>query len=289
MSPDSTRFLEAVGVRTVAGGGDRFVARTQPVPWPKSYGGDLIGAAAAAMTRTVPAGRELHSLHGQFVRPVPVGAEVEYVVGRDRDGGSYSARHVRGLADGELAFTGFASFQRPEEGPDLQLEPIAGLPGPEELPSSAEALAGVPGEAAAYWREGRGFELRHVEAPLYLAAGGARVRQQAVWVRAFEALPDDPALHRIAIAYVCDYTILEPSLRLLGSSWSAPGLSTASLDHAIWFHRDARADDWLLYLQESVSVQRGRGLSRGAFWTRDGALVATVAQEGVLRLRPTPA
>ena len=141
----------------------------------------------------------------------------------------------------------------------------------------------VDGPAAEYWGHGRSFDMRHVDGPLYVEAAPGTEPRQAVWVKAFDRLPDDPDLHRAALAYVCDYTILEPLLRAQGLSWAAPGLQTASLDHSLWFHRDGRADEWVLYVQDACSLQRNRGLVRGQFFDRDGRLLATVAQEGMIR------
>lgn len=118
---------------------------------------------------------------------------------------------------------------------------------------------------------------------MYVQVEGEATPTQAIWVKAFDSLPDDPDLHRTALAYVCDYTILEPLLRVNGLSWTSPGLVTASLDHSIWFHRDGRADDWVLYAQEAVSGQHNRGLAMGRFFSRNGTLLATVAQEGMVR------
>jgi acyl-CoA thioesterase-2 len=262
-----------------------FEVTPQYVPWPKAYGGDSVAQAAAAAIATVGDDRELHSLHSTFLRPVEIGATVRYEVELLRDGRGYSTRHVRGYQNEKPVFITTASFQVPEAGAGYQpgMPPV---PGPDELPSSAEYLAanaGADPAAADYWSLGRSFDMRHVPGPVYVRVEGERVPHQAVWVKAFDALPDDANTHRIAVSYVCDYTILEPSLRVLGLDWSSPGLVTASLDHAMWFHGRARADEWLLYAQEAAGAQNGRGLNLGRFFTRDGALVATVAQEGMLR------
>ncbi|WP_022885497.1 acyl-CoA thioesterase [Glaciibacter superstes] len=259
-----------------------FTAEAQYVPWPKAYGGDMVAQAVVAATATIEQDRTLHSLHNTFLRPVDVGLEVRYEVELLRDGRGYSTRQVRAFQNDKAVFLSTASFQVPENGP-THAPPSPETPAPESLPSSAEYLRDAHDDAAAYWAYGRSFDHRHVPGPLYLRLEGEATPYQAVWVRAFERLPDDPALHRAAIAYVCDYTILEPSLRVLGLHWSSPGLRTASLDHAMWFHRDARADDWLLYVQEVGGVQSGRGLNFGRFFDRDGVLVASVAQEGMIR------
>ncbi|SDY56045.1 acyl-CoA thioesterase [Herbiconiux ginsengi] len=264
-----------------------FEAEAQYVPWPKAYGGDMVAQSVVAATATVAADRVLHSLHNSFLRPVDVGVAVRYEVELLRDGRGYSTRQVRGFQHEKPVFLSTASFQVPEAGP-THAPARPEVPAPESLPSSAEYLGDAQDDASTYWAHGRSFDHRHVPGPLYRRLEGEHAPHQAVWVRAFESLPDDPALHRAAIAYVCDYTILEPSLRVLGLHWSSPGLRTASLDHAMWFHRDARADDWLLYVQESGGVQSARGLNFGRFFDREGALVASVAQEGMIRA-PEPA
>jgi acyl-CoA thioesterase-2 len=284
----TTETLErALALREVAAESlDRaFVASPQYVPWPKAYGGDMVAQAAAAATATVDDDRPLHSMHSYFLRPVDIGTDVRYEVEVVRDGRGYSTRHVRAFQSGKAVYLCVASFAVREHGDEHQ-PVMPEVTAPEDLPSSAEYLAEHEGDAAAYWSNGRSFDHRHVPGPVYVRVEGARVAHQAVWVRAFDRLADDPALHRTALAYVCDYTILEPMLRVLGVSWSEPGLVTASLDHAMWFHRDARADDWLLYAQEVGSLQHGRGLGIGRFFDREGRLVATVAQEGLIRLTP---
>lgn len=125
--------------------------------------------------------------------------------------------------------------------------------------------------------------MRHVPSTIYLTVEGRLTPHQAVWVKAFDTLPDDANVQRAALAYVCDYTILEPILRQQGLAWGHPGLVTASLDHSLWLHRDGRADEWVLYVQEAISLQRGRGLATGRFYTRSGELLASVAQEGMIR------
>ncbi|MCT1476832.1 acyl-CoA thioesterase II [Microbacterium sp. p3-SID336] len=289
---DAGRFLAAIRLaETEPEIFDRaFHAMPQYVPWPKAYGGDAIAQAAAAALATVEADRQLHSLHSTFLRPVQPGELVRYEVEQLRDGRGYSTRHVRGYQAGKAVFLTTASFQVPEPGPRRQ-PTMPDVPAPEELPSSAEALAQLDESAATdYWAHGRSFDVRHVSLPLYTSQTRMPANRnerdaasQGVWVRAFEALPSDARIQQLALAYVCDYTILEPSLRALGLDWSSPTLFTASLDHSMWFHRPARADDWLLFAQESAGVGSGRALGLGRFFTRGGDLVATVMQEGVIR------
>ncbi|GAA3677592.1 acyl-CoA thioesterase II [Arthrobacter ginkgonis] len=288
--PDTSgTFLKAIELTEVDGPADRsFEATTQYVPWPKAYGGDMVAQAAAAMIRSTGTDRALHSMHSYFMRPVDIGAPVRYDVEILRDGRGYSTRSVRAVQGGKTAFAAMASFQVPEEGPDFQ-QPAPAAVEPGSLETAAAVLAGTAGPAAEYWAHGRSFDMRHVPGPVYVETDGGAVPAQAVWVKAFDALPDaaDPKatadLHRTALAYVCDYTILETLLRVRGLHWSSPNLATASLDHAMWFHREARADEWVLYAQDAVSGQSNRGLAMGRFFDRSGRLLATVAQEGMIR------
>lgn len=285
----SETFLRAVDLTAVDGPADSsFEATTQYVPWPKAYGGDMVAQATAAMQATVSADRDLHSVHSYFMRPVDIGAPVRYDVEHTRDGRGYSTRSVRGVQGGKTAFMAMGSFHVPEDGPEFQ-QPTPASVDPESLDSAAQALDGVEGPAAEYWAQGRSFDMRHVPGPVYLTTDGGPVPTQAVWVKAFDLLPEaadakaTADLHRTALAYVCDYTILESLLRVRGLNWSSPGLATASLDHSMWFHREGRVDDWVLYAQDAITGQNNRGLALGRFFDRSGRLLATVAQEGMIR------
>ncbi|MGW1026712.1 acyl-CoA thioesterase [Streptomyces sp. NPDC002577] len=277
-----------------------FTAITQPCPWPKAYGGDLVAQAAAAAMRSVTDGKTLHSMHGYFLRPADIGAEVHYEVELLRDGRGYSTRQVRGYQNGKPLYVCLANFAAGEPGGTFQAEltdAVAELadavPGPEELPSSAEYLAGRSGgsmteESKAYWSGGRSFDMRHVPGPVYLTVEGKQVPHQAVWLKPFDPLRPvegltDAQRDLAALAYVCDYTILEPVLRVLDLPWAKPELVTASLDHAMWFHRPGPVGDWLLYVQEAVAADAGRGLGTGRFFTLDHRHLATVVQEGMIR------
>jgi acyl-CoA thioesterase-2 len=291
MSPDARGFLDAIALRPVppesgAGPVDVFMATTQPVPWPKAYGGDLVAQALAAATATVDESRALHSTHAYFLRPADIGEEVRYEVERTRDGGSFSSRLVRGTQHGRDVVECMASFQIPRQSAEYAPRATASLVDPDSLPSSADAVAGHEGPFAEFWAAGRSFELRHEPAPLYFSADPAAAppASQAIWIRAFSPIPTEPALQRLALAWVCDAPILEPLLRTHGTHWSAPGLMTASLDHSMWFHRDADLNDWLRFALDAESSQSERGLVIGRFTDRGGRLVATVAQEGLLRL-----
>ncbi|GHB30121.1 acyl-CoA thioesterase II [Streptomyces umbrinus] len=273
-----------------------FTAVTQPCPWPKAYGGDLVAQAAAAAMRSVTDGKTLHSMHSYFLRPADIGASVRYEVEVLRDGRGYSTRQVRGYQNGKTLYVCLANFAAGEPGQtfEAELPELAeDLPDPEELPSSAAYLAELSGgsmteESKAYWSGGRGFDMRHVPGPVYLTVEGKQVPQQAVWLKPFDPLRSvegltDAQRDLAALAYVCDYTILEPVLRVLDLPWAKPGLVTASLDHAMWFHRPEPVGDWLLYLQEAGAADAGRGLGSGRFFTRDHRHLATVVQEGMIR------
>lgn len=270
-----------------------YTAVTQPCPWPKAYGGDLVAQAVVAAIRTVD-GKHLHSTHSYFMRPAEIGAQVRYEVEILRDGRGYATRQVRGYQGGKPIFVCLASFAAGGPGGRLQSEPPAQLAEPDGVPSSAAYLDGRSGGTMTdgsreYWRHGRGFDMRHVPGPVYLTVDGARVPHQAVWVRPFDGLRDvagldDRQRDTAALSYVCDYTILEPTLRALGLAWADEGLVTASLDHSMWFHRTAPVDGWLLYAQEAVSASDGRGLNLGRFFTPDGTHLATVVQEGMIRI-----
>lgn len=275
--------LTDTGARTSE---DIFTGPSQWSPIGRVFGGQVLAQAIVAATRTAPEGRSVHSMHGYFLRPGDVTQPITFSVDRIHDGRSFSTRRTQAYQHGRPILSMIASLQTADSGLDHQVPLPSEVPGPEALPDDRTQLAEIDHPMARYWSVGRAFEMRHVESPVYLSVEGDRVAHQAVWLRAIGTLPDDPTLHRAALAYASDYTILESVLRRHGVSWSTPGLSVASLDHAMWWHRDARVDDWLLYAQQSPSATGGRGLALGSIFTRDGALVASVAQEGMVRVRP---
>jgi acyl-CoA thioesterase II len=270
-----------------------FTGTTQPCPWPKAYGGDLVAQAAASAMRSVNDTKTLHSMHSYFLRPADIGAEMHYEVEVLRDGRGYSTRQVRGYQNGKPLYVCLANFAAGEPGGTFHAECTEIVPDPEDLPSSAAYLAGRSGgsmteESKAYWSGGRSFDMRHVPGPVYLIVEGKQVAHQAVWLKPFDPLRPvegltDAQRDLAALAYVCDYTILEPVLRVLDLPWARPGLVTASLDHAMWFHRPGPVGDWLLYVQEAFAADAGRGLGTGRFFTRDHIHLATVVQEGMIR------
>lgn len=271
-------------VPDAGGDPDRFLGFSPESPLPRVFGGQVLGQSLIAAARTVEGGRPVHSLHGYFLRPGDPKRPITFAVERLRDGRSFSARRTHALQGGVPILSMIASFQEPAEGLDHQ-DPMPDVPGPDELPSVEDLYADVP--LAAAWLRQRPVDLRHVEGPVYLKPGPDRVARQAVWMRCTAPLPDDPAVHAAALAYLSDFSLLEPVLRRHGRAWTDPGMKVASLDHAMWWHRAARADDWLLYVQRSPSATGARGLATAELFSQDGTLVAAVAQEGMLRVSPS--
>ncbi|WP_211342659.1 acyl-CoA thioesterase [Amnibacterium kyonggiense] len=263
---------------------DIFTGPSQWSPHGRVFGGQVLAQSVVAASRTVGEERPIHSMHGYFLRPGDLEVPITFAVDRIHDGRSFSTRRTQAYQHGLPILSMIASFQTVDEGLDHEKAMPADLPDPESLPDDRELLATIDHPMARYWATGRPFDLRHVEGPIYLETGAERVAHQVVWFRAKGRMPDDPAVHRAALAYASDYTILEPIWRRHGVAWSTPGLKAASLDHAMWWHRPARVDEWLAYVQESPSAGGGRGLSLGRIYTRNGRLVASVAQEGTVRL-----
>jgi acyl-CoA thioesterase-2 len=272
---------DASGARTRE---DIFIGPSQWMPHGRVYGGQVLAQSLVAATRTVDPTRVAHSLHGYFLRAGDITLPITFSVDRLRDGRSFSTRRVQAYQNGEPIFSMIASFQDVDPG----LEHFESMPSditpPEQLPSAAELMGDNPHPVAQYWSKARPFDLRHVEKPIYFSVDGEKVAKQAVWLKALGDLPDDANLHQAALAYLSDYTILESIYRRHGIAWSHPGLKSASLDHAMWFHRPVKVDEWLLYVQNSPSAQGGRGLAMGHIYTPEGVLVATVAQEGMVRV-----
>ncbi|MRG58630.1 acyl-CoA thioesterase II [Agromyces sp. CFH 90414] len=276
----STLRLTDTGARTNE---DIFTGPSQWMPTGRVFGGQVLAQSLIAATNTVEPDRHLHSMHGYFLRPGDVAHPITFSVDRIHDGRSFSTRRTQAFQHGVPILSLIASFQTDDEGLEHQADLPGDLPDPESLPSTAEVIGHIEHDVAKYWSSERAFDVRHVPSPIYLRVDGEHVPRQAVWMKAIGRLPDDQKLHRAALAYASDYSILEPVLRAHGLPWATPGLKVASLDHAMWWHRDARVDDWLLYTQESPSASGGRGLSLGRIYTREGLLVASVAQEGMVR------
>lgn len=259
---------------------DIFTGHSEPSPAGRVFGGQVLAQAVVAASRTID-DRPIHSMHGYFLRPGDLVEPITFAVDRIHDGRSFSTRRTQAYQHGLPILSMIASFQEEQSGFEHQASMPDGVPDPDSLPSTDDLFADIDHPAAEAVRA-RPFEIRHTEHPIYLPHTSASA-QQALWIRAAAPLPDDPALHRAALAYASDFALLEPVLRAHGLFWAMPGLKVASLDHAMWWHRPTRADEWLLFVQQSPSAQGGRGLAQALVFSRDGTLVASVAQEGTVR------
>jgi acyl-CoA thioesterase-2 len=267
-----------------------FRGRSPQTSLQRVFGGQVIGQALVAATRTVD-GRPPHSLHAYFLLAGDPKVPIIYEVDRIRDGKSFTTRRVVAIQHGHAIFSMSVSFHADEPGLDHQM-PAPDVPKPDALPSEAEVkqhvLPQLPEAVRRYYARERPIELRPVEFGRYI---GQKVTDGRfnVWIRATGRLPDDPAIHRCVLAYASDMTLLDTALIPHGRSVFDRSIMGASLDHALWFHRPFRADEWLLYSQDSPNMHGARGFARGLIFTVDGTLVASVAQEGLLReRRPDP-
>ncbi|SHF56671.1 acyl-CoA thioesterase-2 [Kaistia soli DSM 19436] len=264
---------------------NHYRGRSVDPGWRRVFGGQVIGQALIAASRTVDPARLVHSLHGYFLRPGNPDGAIDYAVERIRDGGSFSTRRVVASQGSEAIFAMAASFHIEEPGFAHQA-PMPVVPAPEALPDESALLAALasraPASALTFWRKPRAIEIRPVDLEAFLGRSGAE-QSQASWIRARMALPDDPAVVRAVLAYASDLTLLDTTLIAEGRWVFDPGLMVTSLDHAMWFHRPVRFDDWLLYVCDSPSASGARGFNRGALYDRAGCLVASVAQEGLVR------
>jgi acyl-CoA thioesterase II len=265
-------------------GDDVYVGESHPTPHGRVFGGQVLAQAVLAAQRTAPPDRPVHSMHAYFLRAGDSHEPITFAVDRLRDGRSFSARRVQALQFGRPILSMIASFQLPAPGLD-HAAPMPQAPPPELLPSLSDRADGPTADDAwlRYRLRHRPIDVRHVE-PSPHAEPAQMAREQAIWLRTYGALPDDPALHAAVLAYASDYTLIEVVLRAHGISWSRPGLRTASLDHAMWWHRPVRVDEWVLYVQDTPSASGSRGLGLGRMYAADGTLVATVGQEGMIRV-----
>jgi len=253
------------------------------------FGGQVLAQALVAAQRTVPEGRACHSFHAYFLRPGDPRVPILYEVDRSRDGASFSARRVVAIQHGAQIFILAASFQEAQQGFEHQAQmPI--VPDPESLEDDQQVLlrdSTLSPAMRAWVAQDRPFETRAVLGRGPFDTAGDRPARAAIdhiWLRARGRLADDPNLHRVLLAFVSDMSLLDTALLPHGKSIFSK-VQVASLDHAMWFHRPFRADDWLLYVQDSPSASGARGFNRGAIYTREGVLVASVAQEGLIRPR----
>lgn len=252
------------------------------------FGGQVIAQALAAAQDTVSEERVAHSLHAYFMRAGSEDYEITFRVERDFDGGSFSTRRVIAMQKDTPILNMAASFQKREEGLHHQ-DPMPDVPAPEELVPEAELrnryAHQIPEKFHANFLRDRAFESRPVEPRDWLGGDKRQPARQDIWFRLRAPTVDDPAMHRAMLAYQSDSWLLGTCTLAHGVTWLTPGMMTASLDHAVWLHDDFRVDDWMLYSCDSPWTGRGRGFNRGSVYTRDGRLVATCAQEGLIRLR----
>ena len=264
-----------------------FRGRSQDLGFRQLYGGQVLGQALSAASQTVMAERHVHSLHGYFLRPGDASLPVVYTVTRVRDGGSFTTRSVSAIQKGQPIFTMMASFQGDEPGFEHQAE-MPEVPGPEELPNDIELLRRkahlIPERVRDKLLCEKPIEIRPVtQIDPFDPKPCEPVKY--VWFRADGLLPDDPQVHKYVLAYASDFNLITTALQPHGSSYMQRNMQLASLDHALWFHQNVRVNDWLLYAMSSPWAGNSRGLSRGRIFTRDGRLVASVAQEGLIRQR----
>jgi len=261
-----------------------FRGESRDIGSPQVFGGQVLGQALTAAYATVE-GRVVHSLHAYFLRRGDFNMPIVYQVDRSRDGGSFSSRRVIAIQNGEQIFTFAASFQTPEQGIDHQID-MPKVPPPESLPDAhqppEDILARLPDKLRSFLLRERPFEFRMVQEVDFINPKPAPPLQQ-IWVRSLGRLPDDDHIHRCLLAYVSDYNLLNTATLPHGRSYLTGDLLLASIDHAMWFHRSFRLDDWLLYSMDSPSASGARGFARGSFFDRSGRLVASTAQEGLTR------
>lgn len=267
---------------------DIFRGQSHSVVVPRVFGGQVAAQALVAAGRTVPEDRPAHSLHAYFLRAGDPGAPIVYTVDRIRDGRSFTTRRVVAVQHGQPIFHLSASFQREEEGMEHQA-PMPPAPDPVTLPTSHERLRGydhLDPEVVERFLEAReAVDLRYVDEPPYGSFGEPREPHSQVWFRTNGKLANDPMLHVVLATYVSDMTLLDSVLLAHGrGGWAVGDVVGASLDHAMWFHRPFRADEWLLYDQQSPSASGGRGLGQARIYTQDGRLAISVIQEGVVRV-----
>ena len=265
---------------------DLFRGESRDIGSPQVFGGQVLGQALVAATATVEE-RMVHSLHAYFLRRGDFNSPIVYEVDRALDGKHFSSRRVVAIQHGRQIFNMSASFQLAETGLDHQI-PMPDVPLPESLPDVESHYRGMADQLPAAVRRAleqkRPFEFRLVEPPDPLRQAKSAPLKH-IWFRAVDELPDDEALHRCLLAYVSDFHLLDTALRPHGISMISPRLTIASIDHAMWFHRSVRVDDWLLYAIDSPSASGARGFTRGSVFARDGRLVASAAQEGLIRVR----
>lgn len=265
---------------------DVFEGESIAMPHGRVFGGQVLAQALVAAGRTVlpeMPHRMPHSLHAYFMRPGDSSLPIRFAVERMRDGRSFSTRRVHALQHGRPILSMTASFQDPSDGLDHQA-PFPDVPAPEELQSVADKFSGVDHPRAQYVAS-RPVDHRYVDGDIMMAPAPAQEGHQRVWFRTVAQLPHDQLTRCAVLAFASDYTPIDSMLRAHGLTWSEPGLTPATIDHTIWFHRPVDPGAWLLYDQESPSTRSGRGLTIGKVFDEDGVLVATIAQEAMIRIK----
>ena len=265
-----------------------FRGQSQDLGWGTVFGGQVLGQALSAAVQTVPPERDVHSLHAFFLRPGDVHKPIVYDVDRIRDGSSFTTRRVVAIQSGHAIFNMAASFQIKEPGFEHQDE-MPEAPPPESLKTEQQLVAESALKLPRLFRERasaeRPFEMRPVSPGQDPILPPAQPPRRLVWLRTVGKLPDDPALHRYLLAYASDHSFITTALLPHGVTWLTPGMQIASLDHVMWFHQPFRVDEWLLHVMDSPAAHGARGLVRGRIFTADGRLVASTAQEGLIRQR----
>jgi len=262
-----------------------FRGNSPKAGWQRVFGGQVIAQALVAAQRCVEADRFVHSLHAYFMRPGDPSVPIVYQVERLRDGASFTTRRVLAIQHGRAIFAMSASFQVEEDGYEHQITaPV--IPPPEKLIGENEFqkvfLAHAPDSVRRYWGQERPVEVRPLSLTHYVS--NEKLPPEAmIWIRTTGPVPDDRALQAAVLAYMSDMTLLDTSLYAHGVSIFDPSVQAASLDHSMWFHRPGKLDDWLLYSQDSPSASGARGMTRGSIYDRSGVLIASVAQEGLIR------
>lgn len=255
--------------------------------WQRVFGGQVLGQALVAAARTVDPGRPVHSLHGYFLLAGDPARPIVYDVERIRDGGSFTTRRVKAIQHGRPIFSMSSSFHKDETGFEHQA-PMPDMPPPEALPNPKDAIAEqidkLPAAMRSYWSRERPIDMRVADLSRYLTRE-KKAPAQSIWIKANGRLPDDRNVHQAVLAYASDFTLLDTALIAHGKLLFDTDVQLASLDHGIWYHRPFRADDWLLYVQDSPSAFGGRGFCRGSIYDRAGVLIASVVQEGLMRPR----
>lgn len=261
---------------------DTFTGASVPQLHGRVYGGQVLAQALVAAATTTPPDRLPHSVHGYFLRPGDLAEPITFQVERMRDGRSFSARRTHAIQFGKPILSMISSFQSDQPGAEHAIT-APQVPGPDELESSVELFRSLDHPVAQHFFRTAAFDMRHVEGGLFLGPAAEQRERQQLWMRARGPVDADQAHQRALLAYACDQVMLEPVLRRHGIGWRSRGASIASLDHAMWWHRDVDVGQWLLYVQASPSAQGGRGLGTAEVFTQSGELVATIAQEGMVR------